>query len=118
MEREQPGFWEKHPRHLLLIGIGFLVYFNGLFGAFVWDDIVQIKDNYIIQSLSNIPGFFLGGTFVPMAGDKLMGGFYRPLMTTWFSIIYALFGLQPFFFHFFQLILHILNTLLVFVFLN
>ena len=118
MEREQPAFWEKHPRHLLLIGIGFLVYFNGLFGAFIWDDISQIKDNYIIQSLSNIPGFFLQGTFVPTTSEKLMGGFYRPLMTTWFSIIYALFGLQPFFFHFFQLILHILNTLLVFVFLK
>ena len=45
-----------------------------------------------------------------------MGGlYYKPLMTTAFSLIYTFFGPRPFFFHLFQVGLHIANSVLLFL---
>lgn len=99
---------------LLIVCVGICVYFNSLFGSFVWDDFLQITDNPMVQSPGNIIGFFLNSTF----GTNITGSFYRPLLSLSFSTLYFFFGPQPFFFHVFQLTIHILNTLLVFRFLK
>lgn len=97
----------------LLVGLTVLVYLNGLFGEFLSDDRKQILDNPIVHSFSNFFTFFQGSTFD--AGDgTLVGLFYRPLQTIYFSLLWSIFGAQPVFFHFFQLIIHIINGLLVF----
>lgn len=45
-----------------------------------------------------------------------MGGlYYKPLMTTAFSFIYTFFGPRPFFFHLFQVGLHIANSVILFL---
>ena len=45
-----------------------------------------------------------------------MGGlYYKPLMSVSFSALYTIFGPNPFFFHLFQITLHIANTILVFL---
>ena len=64
MPTEHSFFLGKYKFYTLLVAIGFLVYFNGFFGTFVWDDLNQIKDNYLIHSLGNIPQFFFGSTFL------------------------------------------------------
>ncbi|MGH2611645.1 MAG: hypothetical protein ACRDFB_01185, partial [Rhabdochlamydiaceae bacterium] len=99
---------------LIIIGVGLLVYFNGLFGSFVWDDIDQIVNNYAIHSVINIPSFFFGSTFAPQNSNSLGGLYYRPIMSAAFAVIYSVFGAQTFFFHALQLGLHIVNALLVF----
>jgi hypothetical protein len=116
MESDKVTFFEKYKHYFLIAAVGFAVYLNSLFGPFVWDDIAQIESNYLVHSITNIGSFFLGSTFTPQNSTDLQGLYYRPIMTTAFSLIYTLFSTQTFFYHFFQLSVHILNALLVFYF--
>lgn len=99
---------------LIILIIGFLVYLPSLFNGFVWDDEEQIVNNTIIHSLSNTPLFFKGSTF-NTGGAGLSGWYYKPLMTMSFAISYAFFKNNAFGFHLFQLIIHLLNSILVFL---
>ena len=106
---------EKHKFQLLLVGIGFFVYFNSLFGAFIWDDIAQIQNNSLIKSLANLLTLFLGGTYAPQNGLTGTGAYYRPVMSFIFSTIYSLSGAQPFLFHLTQTTIHITNSIIIFL---
>ena len=99
---------------LILILLGFVIYFNSFFNGFVWDDEEQIVNNVLIHSIWNLPKFFFGGAFNSGGTGSLLGVYYKPLMTTVFSLIYSIFGSGPFFFHFFSLVIHVANTVLVF----
>lgn len=100
----------------IIIILGLIVFFNSLFNGFVWDDVGQIINNTKVHSIQNIASFFTGGTFDPGNNiDQLAGNYYKPFMTIFFSLIYALFGQHAFYFHFFQIILHIINTILIFI---
>lgn len=100
---------KKNKIILLLILIGFLVYFKSLFNDFVWDDEEQIVNNSFIHSLINLPYFFQSSTFNPGGALIIGGAYYKPLMMVFFSVIYNLFGPKPFFFHLYQIILHIIG---------
>ena len=95
--------------------IGFVVFFNALFNKFVLDDEWQIVNNTIVHSFLNFPLFFSSGTFNTGGALALAGSFYRPLMTMYFSIVYSVFGASPFPFHLIQLLLHITNSIFVFI---
>ena len=95
--------------------VGIIVFFNSLFNGFVLDDAWQIIHNKTVHSLANIPLFFSGGTFSSGGGLQLMGDYYRPLMASYFSFVYNLFGATPFPYHLFQVVLHIANATLVFL---
>lgn len=100
----------------IIIILGFIVFFNSLFNGFVWDDIGQVINNTKVHSIQNIVSFFAGGTFDPGNNvDQLAGTYYKPFMTIFFSSIYTMFGQSAFYFHFFQIILHIINTILAFL---
>ena len=99
----------------ILLGTGFLVYFNSLFNGFVFDDEYQVVNNELIRSLTNFPQFFRGSTFYFEGQSELQGTYYKPVMTTVYSVLYTLFGPRPLFFHFFQLLMHITNAILVFL---
>lgn len=104
---------------LIIIAVGFLVYVNAFFNGFVWDDEELIINNTHIRSIVNFPSFFSGSTFYSGGQEKgLSGLYYKPLMTAFFSLLYAFFGPRPFFFHFFQLFVHIANAVLVFLIFN
>lgn len=103
---------------LAIIIIGLLVYFNSLFNGFVWDDEEQIVNNVLIHSATNIPAFFQSSTFNSAGANKLPGLYYKPLMSTFFSLIYTVFGPRPFFFHLIQLLFHLANSILVFLILK
>jgi len=77
---------------LIIVFIGFLTYFPSLFNGFVWDDEVTF------QQASSILGNI----------------YFRPVTSFIQSIFYNIFGLQPFFYHFFQLIIHIATAILIF----
>lgn len=96
-----------------------LVVYHPIFNnKFIWDDEAQIVNNPLIHSLKNIPLFFTGGTFyIENSQQLLQGVYYRPLMTTFYSLIYHFFGLNPLAFHSLQLTIHILNTCLFFLLL-
>lgn len=99
--------------HYLII-IGFLVFGNMLFNGFVADDITLILTNPTIHSLSNFSTLLF--QIQPHAGGQglVTGSYYIPLTLISFSFLYTFFGDTSFFFHLFQLLLHIGNTILLF----
>jgi len=99
----------------IFILIGLLVYGLSLFNGFVWDDEEQIVNNVFVHSVKNIPLLFQSSTFNTGGAGVSAGTYYRPLMMTFFSFVYQLFGPNPFFFHLFQLFFHILTAILVYL---
>lgn len=103
---------------LIIIILGLLIYSYSLFNGFVWDDEEQIVNNVFVHSVNNIPILFKTSTFNSGGAGILSGTYYRPLMMTFFSFVYQIFGPNPFFFHFFQLVFHIATTVLIYYFLK
>lgn len=99
---------------LFIIFIGLIVFSNSVTNGFVGDDNAQLINNPLVHGLTYIPQLFTGSTFYSGAA-QLTGLWYRPLMLTVYAIIYFAFGLNAFPFHIFQLSIHILNTILIFL---
>ena len=105
------------PVHFHLIGIGFLVilclivYYNSLSNGFVYDDFGSIVENrYIKQPAKYISGLF-NHSYFKIAGVEAS---YRPVSTASYFLIYSIAELNPFYFHLASLLLHILNSVLVY----
>jgi protein O-mannosyl-transferase len=103
---------------LIILVIGIVIFFNSLFNGFVGDDQSQTIDNTLIHSVRNIPAFFGDNTFYNGGSSTFNGGYYRPLVSTFFSIIYSIFGANPFWSHLFDVITYILGSILLFLFLR
>lgn len=101
---------------LLLLIVGFLVFSPTFFNGFVMDDQGLILKNLNVHSIGNLFNFFRGSIFD--YGGSLGGIYYRPMMTTYFSLIYTFFGSNSFFYHLAQLSLHISTSILVFILLK
>lgn len=97
-----------------LVLIGLLLFFYSFFNDFVWDDFEQILKNTSIHNISNVWSYFYGGTFYSGGQQNFLGIYYKPFMTTVFSIIYTIFGPDPLFFHLVQVFLHIINAILLY----
>lgn len=85
----------------------FITFFPALSHDFVnWDDDVNVYDNQNIDKLTadNVKKIFTS----PVIGN------YNPLPILTFAVEKHFFGLDPFIYHFDNLLLHIINTLLVF----
>lgn len=98
----------------MILIFGFLVYANSLTNGFIWDDEEQVVKNPFIKSGKNLPAIFSGSTF-SSGGAGLTGWYYRPVMSLWFMFNYSFWGLNPSGWHFFQVILHLTNSVLVFL---
>lgn len=107
----------KYFPFILLFLIGFLIYFNSLSNGFVWDDEEQIVNNNVIRDLKNIPIMFSSGAFNSGGTGKLLGIYFKPLMTFTFAIIYSLFKLNTFYYHLVSVIIFIINSCLVYILL-
>jgi hypothetical protein len=93
-----------------IVIIGVVVYANMLFNGFVWDDLTFIIITPDIHNF-DILHLFQKNIF----ND---GGYYRPIPAVYFSILWNLFGNMSFFYHFFQMALHIVSACLLFIFLK
>lgn len=91
------------------------VYSISLDNRFLWDDETQIVGNTIIHSLKNLPLLFTGG-IVYTPGQSLSGGFYRPILSLSYMLLYAI-SSGPFIFRLFQVTTHALNTLFIYLIL-
>lgn len=104
---------------VIITVLGFIVFFTGLKNPFMGDDDSQIVNNPVVHSIVHLPLFFAGSTFYNGGGiAPLDGSYYRPFMTTTYSLLYSLFGGHTFLFHFVQLLLVIGSTILLFLFLR
>lgn len=99
---------------LIIIVVGSLVFYNSLSNQFVLDDYSQIVDNSLVHSIKNIPSMFLGSSFGD--GSQSNGLYYKPIMTSFFGLLYGLFEANPLPFHLFQVVVHISNSILLFCF--
>jgi len=94
---------------LIIVVLGFIVFFNSLFNGFVWDDEKQIVVSPSSHSLSSIPTIFTIGQ---------VNVFYRPIFLSYLTVINTLFQGNVFFFHFFQVGMHIINVIIIFLVLK
>jgi protein O-mannosyl-transferase len=92
------------------VAITLVVFFPSLFNGFVlnWDDATYVHENDTIQALKwlNIKTMF----------TTYHNGNYHPLTELSYAIEYAFVGIKPFLYHLDNLILHLVNVFLVFVF--
>jgi hypothetical protein len=101
---------------LIIAFVGLVVFATGLPGQFQGDDSVQIVNNPIAHSISNIGEFFKSSTDYNEHTHALSStGYYRPLMTTVFSLIYTVFGAESTAFHIVQLIIYISSAFLLYL---
>jgi len=106
------GFGDRLRRNLPWFGLfafAALLYANTLRNGFVLDDGSLIAENPMIRSLANVPQFFASDYWEP----TLKAGLYRPLVTTSYALNYALGKLDPAGYHALNLLLHALNSVLV-----
>ena len=97
---------------LLLAAVCLLVNLPSLRPGFIHDDHKIIEQNERIRDLSQAPRLFLSGYWT--TGDVEVPGLYRPVTILSFALNHAVSGLRPFPFRAINLLLHLLNTLLVF----
>ncbi|MDQ7825820.1 MAG: tetratricopeptide repeat protein [Candidatus Eremiobacteraeota bacterium] len=92
---------------LLLVLVNFIAFSPSLGNGFInWDDEFLVTENPLIRDLSlkNITALF-----TPMAGQH-----YIPMILLSFSVEHHFFGLNPFYYHLTNVILHLINIVLVF----
>ncbi len=90
----------------LFFFIGFLVYSQTFFNGFVGDDIYgQIVSNYYLYGFNKIPTILI----------YHWSPYYKPVFYISLNIFLTIFGNNAFPLHLFQLIIHILNTTLIFL---
>ncbi|MDP2690053.1 MAG: tetratricopeptide repeat protein [Deltaproteobacteria bacterium] len=94
-----------------------ITYYRTLENGFVYDDTVQVVDNHWIKDVKYLPEIFTSHTF-GYESEKCMSRTYRPVFLSIFTAEYALFGLDPSGWHLTNIILHAINTVLVFLLLR
>jgi tetratricopeptide (TPR) repeat protein len=105
---------------LILFSLNLLVFLPAVKGDFVWDDRDLIVDNPFIQG----PSFLKNVLFSPfdvLTTDNETGKkfeeqthFYRPLAVASYWLDFQVWGLNPAGFHLTNILIHILNTVLLF----
>lgn len=96
---------------LLPFFISIIVYLNCLQNSFVYDDDSTIINNYFIRHWSNLPDIFTRKYFVLSAELT-----YRPVVTLSYFIDYTFWHLNPWGYHLTNILLHAINSVLVFIF--
>lgn len=94
---------------LLVAIVAFIVYANSLGNGFAWDDAMVVVNN---QLLRGAPLSLFSG--IDTARDIELTPYYRPLTLLTFLFEERLHGLTPYLMHLFNVLLHALNTFLVY----
>ncbi len=120
------SFLLKRPNTKLIIAVLIfvtaLVYSNSLKNDFVWDDYFVIVDNDFVKSWENFPAIFTPAYFTPLSAltsAHITGSgetTYRPAVTVSYFVDYRFWKLNPFGYHLSNLLLHIANVILLFLF--
>jgi protein O-mannosyl-transferase len=95
-----------------LVALPFVIYSNGYRHAFQLDDAYTVVSNPAVRSLRNIPRFFADPATYTSIREQAD---YRPLLQVTYALDYALGGYNQWWWHFTQVLLHVIVTLGVFV---
>ena len=104
---------EKSWVFLVLLLLGFLAYHNVFSYPFVHDDRVFISQNPDINRL-NLVEIFRQQAFHE-GHIPIINTYYRPLLDVLYRLLYKVFGQNPAGYHIFNIFLHVLNALLVYL---
>lgn len=115
---EPASLWHDPFVHILLILFaGFAVYFNTIASPFVFDDYINLVDNPAFKDFGRLPGIaqYFGWTI----DNEIQPGMYlRPVVFFTFAVNHALHGLEHFGYHLTNLLIHLCNGLLVYLFFS
>ncbi len=98
---------------LSLIG-SFIIFGNTIKGDFVFDDVVVVKNRGDLKDYS----YFLNLFISPYHQNVPKTGLYRPLTMASYSLNHNIIGSEPAGFHIVNIIIHALNSFLVFWLVN
>jgi len=109
------GINRLKPFHIILIltTLGLLAYANAVHHPFVHDDVVFIQQNPRLADLDLKSIFFQASD--PDNELAVINKYYRPLLELVNRLLYRIVGLNPHGFHFFNILLHIVNSFLVYI---
>jgi tetratricopeptide (TPR) repeat protein len=99
---------------LIIFLVSFAVYFNALWGGFVYDDTDQVLENHWIRNVKYLPDIFSKSVW-SFKEETVISNYYRPLMHLIFMLNYYVFGLRPWGFHLVNILFHAGVSVLVFV---
>lgn len=110
----QNWFERLSPFHVLLILtlLGLLAYNNAINHPFVHDDVVFLVQNPDLENLN--PKSYFGRTSSPEIDLPYVNQYYRPLLELTNRLLYRIVQLNPHGFHFFNILLHIINGFFVY----
>ncbi|HTX35790.1 MAG TPA: tetratricopeptide repeat protein [Bryobacteraceae bacterium] len=91
------------------------LYANSLANGFVSDDKIQLLKNPLVTSVAQIPHIFGSGVWSILGIPGSPGNYYRPLQFLVYLALYEGFGFHAAAFHLFMILLHAVNTLLLYL---
>lgn len=112
---------------ILIIVVTAALYANSLKNPFIWDDVVVIEKNDFTRSLKNLPSLFSPAYLTDYRKIERMDFYtkvgsgetsYRPVTTASYFLDYSIWKLKPFGYHLSNLLLHIFNAILLFIFIR
>lgn len=95
--------------YIFIAAAAFAVYANSLSNDFVFDDESVVLGDPSITDLSNIPKYFTAEE----GFHKVIGRYYRPVVSSLYALDYAVWKLDPFGFHLTNVLIHVINSLLI-----
>ncbi len=101
----------------LLLCLGLVSYANAIFHPFVHDDVVFIQNNPHLGSWRDLSSIFFRSSIGLTSGQpfSIINSYYRPLLEILYKIQYLVFHLNPHGYHLFNVLLHSVNSILVYV---
>lgn len=99
---------------LIVIMAACAVYANTLRNGFVYDDLLTVIGNAFIKDAANLPSLFDRYSYFTLSGETS----YRPVVTFTYFLDYSLFGLKAWGYHLTNILLHALNSVLLYIFLS
>jgi len=103
---------------LSLVIIVLLLFSNSLGRQFIWDDVSQIQQSYLVRNPDNPPQLFSRDPWAFAEVEGKGRDLYRPLVSLSYLIDLRLWGDRPPYYHFTNLLFHILSSLLVYFILR
>jgi tetratricopeptide (TPR) repeat protein len=107
-----PTLWIRSWPYLLLVALACGLYANALENGFVSDDHFQLLGNPLATDWGRLPQIFTHHVWAFAGGQT--SNYYRPLQTLTYLVLHSFFGFSPFAFHLAIVLLHSVNTLLVY----